>query len=59
MSKWLFILIALPVAPTVPDENGLKAVFFKHLKANGIKDASLFNSSGEIEFSMSNPQYIN
>jgi beta-lactamase regulating signal transducer with metallopeptidase domain len=32
---------------------------FKHLKANGIKDATLFNSRGEIEFSMSNPQYIN
>jgi hypothetical protein len=32
---------------------------FKHLKANGIKDAILFNSRGEIEFSMSNPQYIN
>ncbi len=31
----------------------------KHLKANGIKDATLFNSRGEIEFSMSNPQYIN
>jgi len=28
---------------------------FKHLKANGIKDATLFNSRGEIEFSMSNP----
>lgn len=26
---------------------------------NGIKDATLFNSRGEIEFSMSNPQYIN
>lgn len=32
---------------------------FKHLKANGIKDATLFNSRGEIEFFMSNPQYIN
>lgn len=32
---------------------------FKHLKANGIKDATLFNSRGEIEFSMSKPQYIN
>ena len=32
---------------------------FKHLKANGIKDATLFNSRGEIEFSMSNPQYVN
>jgi hypothetical protein len=32
---------------------------FKHLKANGIKDATLFNSCGEVEFSMSNPQYIN
>ena len=31
---------------------------FKHLKANGIKDATLFNSRGEIEFSMSSPQYI-
>jgi bla regulator protein BlaR1 len=30
---------------------------FKHLKANGIKDAILFNSRGEIEFSMSSPQY--
>jgi hypothetical protein len=28
---------------------------FKHLKANGIKDANLFNSRSEIEFSMSNP----
>jgi|LFRM01.1.fsa_nt_gb beta-lactamase regulating signal transducer with metallopeptidase domain len=32
---------------------------FKHLKANGIKDATLFNSRGEVEFSISNPQYIN
>jgi len=31
---------------------------FKHLKANGIKEATLINSRGEIEFSMSNPQYI-
>jgi hypothetical protein len=32
---------------------------FKHLKANGIKEAILFNSRGEIEFSMSNPQHSN
>jgi len=31
---------------------------FKHLKANGIKDATLYNSSGEIEFTMNRPQYI-
>jgi hypothetical protein len=30
---------------------------FKHLKKNGIKDAVLTNSRGEIEFSMSNPKY--
>ena len=30
---------------------------FKHLKKNGISDASLTNPSGEIKFSMSNPQY--
>lgn len=32
---------------------------FKHLKANGIKDAILYNPSGEIEFSMTSPQYTN
>ncbi|NLX64816.1 MAG: hypothetical protein GX022_08610 [Clostridiaceae bacterium] len=32
---------------------------FKHLKANDIKSATLFNSSGEIEFTMNRPQYIN
>jgi len=32
---------------------------FKHLKVNGITDATLYNYRGEIEFSMSNPQYIN
>jgi len=31
----------------------------RHLIENGIKEATLFNSSGEIEFSMSNPHYIN
>ena len=31
---------------------------FKHLRAHGIKEATLFNSRGEIEFSMSNSQYI-
>lgn len=30
---------------------------FKHLKKNGIEDASLFNSKGEIEFQMNNPEY--
>lgn len=30
---------------------------FKHLKKNGIKDATLTNSRGEVEFSMSNPKY--
>ncbi|MDD4146209.1 MAG: M56 family metallopeptidase [Clostridia bacterium] len=30
---------------------------FKHLKKNGIKDATLTNSQGEVEFSMSNPNY--
>ena len=30
---------------------------FEHLKKNGIKDAALTNSQGEIEFSMSNPKY--
>lgn len=30
---------------------------FKHLKKNDIKDASLFNSQGEIEFQMNNPEY--
>ena len=30
---------------------------FKHLKKNGIKDATLTNSQGEVEFSMSNPKY--
>jgi len=30
---------------------------FKHLKKNGITDATLTNSRGEIEFSMSNPKY--
>ena len=29
---------------------------YQHLKGNGITDATLFNRSGEIEFSMSNPQ---
>lgn len=32
---------------------------FKHLKANGIKEAILYNPSGEIEFSMTSPQYTN
>jgi len=32
---------------------------FKHLKANGIKKAVLYNSRGEIEFLMSEPQYAN
>lgn len=30
---------------------------FKHLKKNGIKDATLTNSQGEVEFFMSNPKY--
>ncbi|MDD2216059.1 MAG: M56 family metallopeptidase [Eubacteriales bacterium] len=30
---------------------------FKHLKKNGINDATLTNSRGEVEFSMSNPKY--
>lgn len=30
---------------------------FKHLKKNGIKDATLTNSRGEVEFYMSNPKY--
>jgi hypothetical protein len=31
---------------------------FKHLKKNGIKDATLLtNYQGEIEFSMNNPKY--
>jgi beta-lactamase regulating signal transducer with metallopeptidase domain len=30
---------------------------FKHLKKNDIKDATLTNSRGEVEFSMSNPKY--
>ena len=30
---------------------------FKHLKKNGIKDATLTNSRGEVEFFMSNPKY--
>jgi hypothetical protein len=30
---------------------------FKHLKINGIKDAALTNSQGEVEFIMSNPKY--
>ncbi|MCR6546395.1 M56 family metallopeptidase [Dehalobacterium formicoaceticum] len=30
---------------------------FKHLKKNRIKDATLANSQGEVEFSMSNPKY--
>ncbi len=31
---------------------------FNHLKKNGIKDATLTNSRGEVEFTMSNPKYI-
>ncbi len=30
---------------------------FNHLKKNSIKDATLTNSLGEVEFSMSNPRY--
>lgn len=30
---------------------------YKHLKKNGITDATLTNSRGEVEFSMSNPKY--
>lgn len=30
---------------------------FKHLKKNGITDATLTNSRGEVEFSMSKPKY--
>lgn len=30
---------------------------FKHLKNNGVKDATLTNSQGEVEFYMSNPKY--
>jgi len=30
----------------------------RHLIANGIKEATLFNSRGEVEFSLSKPQYI-
>ena len=32
---------------------------FKHLKANGIKEATLYDPYGEIEFSMSKPEYVN
>jgi len=32
---------------------------FKHLKANGIKEATLYDPYGEIEFSMSKPEYAN
>jgi len=35
----------------------LRENLIKHLKVNGVKNATLFNSRGEIEFSVSFPEY--
>jgi len=34
-------------------------ILYKHLKANGIEDATLYFYNGEIGFSMSTHQYAN